>query len=160
MARGLLARSILSLALVAGTSSLLASCSTSPHAWYRIDDYPAFTLDPILNFEDAVAQTDSNQGAPERMIKFNDQLQVKCSYCHLEGDPRDAGLTPAGTLSRLMEDLADRFKVECTYCHNGSPDQYTQAGKFALRDIHIPERRWKCAKCHDIGFKVTRTKGA
>ena len=135
----------------------LAACE-NPHAWYRVDDFRAVTTRPILSLEEAtIAFPDSGgSGAPPRMVKFNDELQVQCIFCHVDGDPRTAELTPEGTESRLMMDLADRFKVECSFCHAQSPTQYTRAGKYAYRDMRIPERRWKCASCHDLGFRVTR----
>lgn len=134
----------------------LVACS-NPRAWYRIDDYPSYTMRPILDFEEQIEQPTS--GAPPRMLKLNRELNVSCSYCHVDADAVTADLTTAGTTSRLMMDLADRFKVECSYCHAGSPKKYTQAGRFALRDMRIPDRRWKCASCHDAGFKVTNRRG-
>ncbi len=134
----------------------LVACS-NPRAWYRMDDYPGFTLRPIVDFEEPIE--DPSSGAPPRMIKLNKQLNVSCSYCHVEGDAVTANLTTPGTTSRLMMDLADRFKVECTYCHAGAPNKYTQAGRFAERDMRIPERRWKCASCHDAGFRVINRRG-
>jgi hypothetical protein len=92
------------------------------------------------------------------MVAFNDQLQVACSYCHRDGDPRTSNLTAEGTETRLMMDLSDRFKVECSYCHDSSPVKFTPAGKFAQRDMRLPDRRWKCATCHDVGFKVTNVR--
>lgn len=142
--------------LALGALVALVACS-NPRAWYRVDDYPGFTMHPILDFEMPIEQP--TNGAPPRMIRFNNELNVGCAYCHREGDAVTADLTPAGTTSRLMMDLADRFKVECSYCHAGAPDKYTQAGRFAERDMRIPERRWKCAACHDTGFRVTNRRG-
>jgi hypothetical protein len=141
------------LALLAGMGALLVACGDK-HAWYRIDDYPGFTLAPVLKEETSIE--DPSKGAPERMIKLNEQLQVQCNYCHVDGDPRTCFLTPEGTVSRLMIDLADRFKVECAHCHAESPTKLTLAGRFSLRDLRDPARRWTCAKCHDAGFKLKR----
>jgi hypothetical protein len=129
-----------------------------PHAWYHFGDYPGFSLAPVLDFEDpSVAAAYSHTGAPPRMIAFDEQLQVRCGYCHVDGDPRTNDLTPEGVETRLMMDLSDRFKVGCDYCHAGAPRQFTRAGKFALRDIQqLPG--WKCATCHDQGFKVTHVR--
>ena len=134
----------------------VAACS-NPRAWYRIDDYPGFTLHPIIDFEQPIdGPTD---GAPPRMLRLNAQLNVGCSYCHVEGDVVTMNLTTAGSTSRFMMDLADRFKVECDYCHAQSPTKLTRAGKFAERDMRIPERRMTCARCHDTGFRVTGRRG-
>jgi hypothetical protein len=152
------ARFLVGLISLLGLGIVVGACSSSPHAWYRIDDYPAFTLRPLLDFEPSVATEYSLSGAPPRMVLFNDQLQVQCSYCHQDADPRTNDLTPPGVESRLMMDIADRFRVECTFCHDNSPTKYTPKGKFAYRDMHLPERRWKCAVCHDTGFRLTRVR--
>jgi hypothetical protein len=134
----------------------LVACS-NPRAWYRIDDYPSFTMRPVVEFEQPIEKP--TNGAPPRMIKFNQELNVGCSYCHVEADAVTADLTTAGSTSRLMMDLSDRFKVECSYCHDHSPlvSRLTREGKFAERDMRIAERRWTCASCHDVGFRVTKT---
>ncbi|HZU95514.1 MAG TPA: hypothetical protein VFF73_02320 [Planctomycetota bacterium] len=144
--------------LVLGLLLIIAACGAE-HPWYRIDEYPAISLKPVLDFELAsVAEEYSSAGAPPRMLKFNDQLSVGCGYCHRENDPRTGDLTAAGTATRRDMDISDRFKVECDYCHAGSPDQFTRPGKFAYRDLHLADRRWKCASCHDLGFRLTRTR--
>jgi hypothetical protein len=136
---------------------LASACESNPHAWYRLDDYPSFSLRPILDFEaPSVGAEYSVTGAPPRMILFNDQLNVACGYCHRECDPRTGDLTAEGTASRRDMDISDRFKVECTFCHAGGPRQFTRQGKYADRDMHLDDRRWKCAVCHDLQFKVTR----
>ena len=142
------------LALLAAAA--LVACS-NPRAWYRVDDYPGFTTRPILEFEEQIEQPVG--GAPPRMLKLNRELNVQCAYCHVEGDAVTSNLTTAGTTSRLMMDLADRFKVECSFCHAGAPNKYTPAGRFAERDMRLADRRWKCATCHDAGFKVTNKRG-
>lgn len=152
--------------LLAGLASValsgLAACQSGPHAWYRVDDFPgaaSWTSHPLLDFEyeSSIEKPKGKKtGAPPRMVRFDDELQVQCVYCHVDGDPRNGDLTPEGTWSRVDMDISDRFKVDCAYCHDQSPRKFTKAGKFADRDYHIPERRWKCASCHDVGFKVTR----
>jgi len=137
----------------------MVACS-NPRAWYRLDDYPGFTTAPILDFYIQPIDKPTN-GAPPRMLKFDRELNIGCAYCHVEADAVTADLTTAGSTSRLMMDLSDRFKVECSYCHNNSPSiaKLTRAGKFSERDMRIPERRWTCANCHDLGFRVTNRKG-
>jgi hypothetical protein len=154
-------RSISRRAIAFGAMAILpllaSACESNPHAWYRLDDYPGFSMSPVLDMEPpSVAEEYSSAGAPPRMVAFNDQLGVGCGYCHLGNDPRTCAFTPEGTTSRLMMDLSDRFKVECKYCHDGEPRKYTAKGKFAERDMRLPERRWKCAQCHDLQFKVVR----
>lgn len=146
------------LSLIAFGSLLVAlvACG-NPRAWYRVDDYPGFTMAPIVDFY--VQPIDRpDHGAPPRMLKFNKELNVGCAYCHVDGDAVTCDLTTAGTTSRMMMDLSDRFKVECAYCHASSPTKMTRAGKFSERDMRIPERRWACASCHDTGFRLTNNR--
>jgi hypothetical protein len=148
----------LGIAALAGVCALLAACS-NPRAWYRVDDYPGFTVRPLIDFEEHIEypkDVPGGGGAPPRMLRFNRELNVQCVYCHIDADAITGGLTSAGTASRRDMDLADRFKVSCDYCHAQSPTKFTRAGKFSQRDMRIPERRWACATCHDVGFKVTR----
>jgi hypothetical protein len=145
-------RTVLLCSLVA---TVLAACS-NPRAWYRVDDYPGLTARPLIDFEEHIEYPKGGGGAPPRMLLFNRQLNVSCAYCHVDADAVTGNLTSAGTTSRLMMDLADRFKVDCAYCHARSPKRFTRAGQYAERDMRIPERRWACASCHDVGFRVTR----
>ena len=62
----------LGLALVLLAVALVA-CS-NPRAWYRIDDYPSFTLHPVLDFEQPIDAP--TNGAPPRMLKLNKELNV------------------------------------------------------------------------------------
>jgi hypothetical protein len=110
------------------------------------------TLRPLVEFQMTIEGP--TKGAPPRMLGYNRELQVQCAYCHVDADATTANLTPEGTASRLMIDLADRFKVSCGYCHDRSATKLTQAGNVSLRDLRDPARKWVCARCHTLGFKL------
>lgn len=128
----------------------LACASLTACAYYG----PGVTLAPVLRFRETIEGP--TKGAPQRMLDYNRELDVQCAYCHVDADATTGDLTPEGTCSRFMIDLADKFKVTCAHCHDASPKKLTPAGRLALRDMRDPARRWECAKCHDVAFKVRK----
>ena len=139
---------------VAAWLVLTSACKMDPHGWYRYDDHPGVTIRPFLEFEENIEAP--TKGAPARMMAYCLELEVNCAYCHVDANAVTCDLTMAGTTSVTMIDLSERFKVDCAYCHDKSPTKLTKAGRYANRDMRIPERRWTCAGCHDLGFKVIR----
>lgn len=129
--------------LLAAVLPALAAC-----AYYE----NGVTLRPLVEFQENIEGP--TKGAPPRMLAYDRELNVQCAFCHVDADATTANLTPEGTASRLMIDLADRFKVACGHCHDRSATKLTRAGEVAKRDLRDPARKWVCARCHDVGFRL------